>query len=131
MANILIVEDDPIGAEVATVICQAAGHTTTHVACAREAIAQLQAGAFELVLMDVQMPDLDGISLTQLLRQDPAFGHLPILGCTAKAGPDALTAMLEAGMDDVVTKPYRNAILRDAVASTLTRRQAAVPTACR
>ena len=54
-----------------------------------------------------------------MLRSDPAFAHLPILGCTAKAGADALATMREAGMDAVVTKPYRNATLRDAVAEAI------------
>jgi CheY-like chemotaxis protein len=119
MAIILIVEDDPVGAEVATVICQAAGHTTRLATNGREALQMLGEGHYDLVLMDVQMPELDGITLTQMLRTEPAFAHLPILGCTAKAGSEALTAMREAGMDAVVTKPYRNATLRDAVAEAI------------
>ncbi|MOA35509.1 Chemotaxis protein CheY [compost metagenome] len=119
MAHILIVEDDPIGAEVATVICHAAGHTTVHAVDGRDALSRLEAEPFDLALVDVQMPELDGISLTLILRGMPAHAQLPVLGCTAKAGADAIAAMREAGMDDVVTKPYRNATLREAIAGVL------------
>lgn len=121
MAHILIVEDDPVGAEVATVICEAAGHTTVHALNGRVALGLLAEARFDLVLMDVQMPELDGLALTRMLRADPAHAGLPILGCTAKAGTEAQQAMRDAGMDDVVTKPYRNATLRDAVAAMLAR----------
>ena len=122
MAHILIVEDDPVGAEVATVICRAAGHTTVHATDGRQALAMLESERFDLALVDVQMPELDGISLTRILRGMAAYDRLPVLGCTAKAGAEALAAMREAGMDDVVTKPYRNATLRDAIAGVLANR---------
>lgn len=129
MAHILIVEDDLVGAEVATVICEAAGHTTVHAVNGREALGMLAEARFDLVLMDVQMPELDGLALTRILRADPGYAGLPILGCTAKAGAEALAAMRDAGMDDVVTKPYRNATLRDAVAGMLSRAGATGPLA--
>jgi CheY-like chemotaxis protein len=119
MAHILIVEDDPVGAEVATVICRAAGHTTIHAVDGRRALEHLSEDRFDLALVDVQMPELDGISFTRILRANPAYDHLPVLGCTAKAGADALAAMRQAGMVDVVTKPYRTATRRDAIAGVL------------
>jgi CheY-like chemotaxis protein len=119
MAHILIVEDDPIGAEVATIICEAAGHTTVLALGGRQALERLAEAPFDLILLDVQMPELDGLTLTRLLRANPVHADLPILGCTATAGSEALAAMRAAGMTDVVTKPYRNATLRDAVANTL------------
>ena len=90
MAYILIVEDDPVGAEVATVICEAAGHTTAHAANGREALERLAAERFDLALVDVQMPEMDGVTLTRIVRADAAYQHMPVLGCTAKASADAL-----------------------------------------
>jgi CheY-like chemotaxis protein len=119
MAHILIVEDDPVGAEVATVICRAAGHTTVHAVDGRRALERLSEDRFDLALVDVQMPELDGISFTRILRGNAHYDHMPVLGCTAKAGAEAIAAMRQAGMVDVVTKPYRNATLRDAIAGVL------------
>jgi CheY-like chemotaxis protein len=126
MAHILIVEDDPVGAEVATVICEAAGHTTVHAANGLEAIARLASERFDLALVDVQMPEMDGVTFTRIVRADAAYAHMPVLGCTAKAGTEAVASFREAGMIDVVTKPYRNQTLREAIVRVL---QAASPMA--
>ena len=119
MAHILIVEDDPIGAEVAMIICEAAGHTTAHAPGGLEALALLARERFDLALVDVQMPGLDGLALTRRVRENPAWGHMPVMGCTAKAGAEDLALMRQAGMVDVVTKPYRNGTLRDRIAAVL------------
>ena len=132
MAHILLVEDDPIGAEVATIICEAAGHTVVHAPGGNEALAILAGERFDLALVDVQMPGLDGLALTRRVRANPALAHMPVVGCTAKAGAEDLALMRQAGMVDVVTKPYRNGTLRDRVAAALQagrELQAVVPAA--
>lgn len=119
MAHILIVEDEPTNAEVAAVICQAAGHTVAFAAHGEEALALLAKERFDLALVDVQMPVMDGLALTRRIRAHPEWRHLPILAVTAKASAVDQGHMWEAGMSHVVTKPYRNSILRQAVEELL------------
>lgn len=119
MAHILIVEDEPTNAEVAAVICQSAGHSVAFACHGEEAMNLLARERFDLALVDVQMPVMDGLALTRLIRATPEFAGLPILGVTAKAGASDQATMREAGMTSVVTKPYRNATLRQAVQEML------------
>lgn len=119
MAHILIVEDDPVNAEVASVICEGAGHTVVLARHGEEALVCLQREAFDLLLVDVQMPVMDGLELTRRVRASVEWRLLPLIGVTAKAGQADRLAMWEAGMSEIVTKPYRNQVLRDAIAAML------------
>lgn len=123
MAHILIVEDEPTNAEVAAVICQSAGHSVAFAAHGEEALTLLAQERFDLALVDVQMPVMDGLALTRVIRSTPDFADLPILGVTAKAGAHDQASMREAGMTGVVTKPYRNSTLRQAVQEVLDWRE--------
>lgn len=98
MARILIVDDEALNLEVAAVICGAAGHAVTTARDGLEALACLEGATFDLILLDVLMPRLDGIALTQKLRADSRFVDLPIVGMTAKAVPVDIQEMLAAGM---------------------------------
>lgn len=112
MARILIVEDDPINAEVAAVICRANRHLVTVVENGVLALLALDAQPFDLILTDVVMPRMDGITMSTLIRSSNApYANLPIIGMTALASEGDTRQMLEAGMDRVVVKPFRNRVL--------------------
>jgi CheY-like chemotaxis protein/HPt (histidine-containing phosphotransfer) domain-containing protein len=85
------------------------GHAVTVVDTGRQAIDQLAAERFDLVLMDVQMPDMDGLAATAEIRRREAEkgGHIPIIAMTAHALPEDREACLAAGMDAYVSKPIR------------------------
>lgn len=120
MARILIVEDDPINAEAAAVICKAARHTVTVVGNGVEALLLLDAVPFDLILTDVKMPRMDGVTMTSLIRATHhPYAGIPIVGLTGKAGRDDTARMLAAGMDAVVTKPFRNQTLLTAIDQAL------------
>lgn len=119
MAHILIVEDEPTNAEVAAVICQGAGHTVAFASHGVEALNLLERERFDIALVDVQMPVMDGLTLTRRIRARAEWASLPVLGVTAKAGASDQAAMWDAGMTAVVTKPYRNATLRQAIEDLL------------
>lgn len=119
MARILIVEDEPINAELAGVICRAAGHLVAFADHGQQALACLAHDSFDLVLLDVKMPVMDGIELTRLLRADKETSALPIIGVTARASAIDHTLLLEAGMNAVLTKPYTNKMLLNALEAIL------------
>lgn len=116
MAHILIVEDDPINAEAAAVICKAARHSVTVVGNGVEALLLLDALSFDLILTDVVMPRMDGVTMTALIRATHhPYAGIPIVGVTGRAGRDDGARLLAAGMDAVVAKPFRRQTLLDAI----------------
>ncbi len=78
-----------------------------------EALETLQtAGAFDLVILDIMMPDMDGYELTRRLRKDPCLMALPIITLTARAGREEQQASLDAGADAFLVKPVEPAELK-------------------
>ncbi|MEO5350807.1 MAG: response regulator [Magnetococcus sp. YQC-3] len=103
--KILLVEDNEINQEVAQGILQRAGLRIEIANNGLEAIEMLHKGAFDLVLMDVQMPVMDGFEATRRLRQEEKFRELPIIAMTANAMKGDKETCLAAGMSDYVAKP--------------------------
>ena len=71
----------------------------------KEAIKAVEGTEFDLVLMDVQMPEMGGLEVTGCIRKDPRFSNLPIVAMTAQAMAGDREKCIEAGMDDYITKP--------------------------
>lgn len=116
-ARILIVEDDEVNQLVAKGVLEPTGALVSIASNGREALELIQPGRFEVVLMDLQMPDMDGIETTRRLRENPALRDLPIIAMTASAMAGDRERLLEAGMNDYIAKPVRVA----AVYSTLNK----------
>lgn len=107
--NILLAEDGVVNRRVAVSLLEKRGHQVTAVENGQMAVDAVQAGDFDLVLMDVQMPVLDGFAATAAIRELQAESgrHLPIIAMTAHAMKGDRQRCLEAGMDDYVSKPFR------------------------
>jgi PAS domain S-box-containing protein len=119
-ARVLLVDDTRLNRLLGSAILEQAGHAVVAVADGAEAVAAVRAGGFDFVVMDVQMPVLDGLEATRRIRRLPgAVGRVPILGCTANVLPEQRQACLEAGMDGVVVKPLRRDALLDAIQERL------------
>ena len=105
--RLLLVEDNGISQEVAREILERAGARVTLAGNGREAIARVEEAdpPFDLVLMDVQMPEMDGFEATRQLRARPAGQGLPIIAMTASALPSDRQRCLDGGMDDHIAKP--------------------------
>jgi two-component system CheB/CheR fusion protein len=104
--RILLAEDEPSIQEVMRVILEGEGWDVVIVSDGQAAIETLEKETFDIVLMDLQMSGLDGISATQAIRSQEADGqHLSIIGLTAHALTETREKCLQAGMDDVMTKP--------------------------
>ena len=114
---ILLAEDNPVNQRVALHVLQKAGHAPLAVDNGREALAALEREAFDLVLMDVQMPQLDGFEATRAIRdQEIQTGrHLPIIAMTAHAMKGDRERCLDAGMDEYVSKPIQKGELFRAI----------------
>ncbi len=104
-ASVLLVEDNDVNREVALDLLRNAGLKVDTARDGEEALAKAGAQAFDLILMDVQMPRMDGLAATRAIRALPREGALPILAMTANAYEDDRRACLAAGMDDFVAKP--------------------------
>jgi PAS domain S-box-containing protein len=106
-ARILLVEDNEINRQIATELLQSFGAEIETAADGREAVeAVLSSGsAYDAVLMDIQMPEMDGYEAARLIRADGRFASLPIIAMTAYAMEADRRRVIEAGMNDHVTKP--------------------------
>ncbi|MEW6426530.1 MAG: response regulator [Thermodesulfobacteriota bacterium] len=106
-ARILLVEDDEVNRAFCTALLEKRGHQVVAVENGRAAVDQSRRHRFDLVLMDIQMPEMDGISATAAIRRmDAARGwRLPIIAITAHAMQEDRDRCLAAGMDDYIAKP--------------------------
>ncbi|PZP35855.1 MAG: hypothetical protein DI603_03560 [Roseateles depolymerans] len=103
--RVLLAEDNPVNQEVAVALLGSAGLTVDLAGDGQQAVDMVREGNYALVLMDVQMPVMDGLDATRAIRRLPAGADLPILAMTANAFADERQRCLDAGMDDHVAKP--------------------------
>lgn len=115
--HILVVEDDATVAAVVLGLLETLGHQGVHAAQALAALAELQASAFDLVLLDLDLPGLDGLELARLIRGQGRT--LPLLALTARADAQAEPLARAAGMDGFLRKPVTSGLLADAIHNVL------------
>src|SRR5262249_36421376 len=122
---VLVAEDNPINQPVAKKTLEKLGHRVTVVGNGREAVRKVQAGKFELVVMDVQMPEMDGLDATRAVRtwEKTTGGHIPIIAMTAHAMKGDRERCLAAGMDAYTSKPIRSRDLEQAIAEAVGHRK--------
>ncbi len=103
--RVLLVEDEPVNREVARMFLEDAGFEIDEAENGAEGVRMAQSNDYSIILMDMQMPVLDGLEATRQLRQIDKFKAIPILAMTANAFAEDKDRCLEAGMDDFLTKP--------------------------
>jgi signal transduction histidine kinase/CheY-like chemotaxis protein/HPt (histidine-containing phosphotransfer) domain-containing protein len=116
-AKILLAEDMHINQEIAKAVLESAGHRVDVVTDGAEAVMAVQSSTYDLVLMDVQMPGMDGVTATRHIRSlDPPVRDVPILAMTANVYAEQVASFTKAGMNDHVGKPFKAEELLAAVA---------------
>jgi len=117
--RILVVDDSAMGREVATGFLEAVGIQVETAQDGLDALACLQQGPYDAVLMDLHMPRMDGIAATRAIRQQPLWAHLPVIALTAQDEFAGTDAALAAGMDGYLTKPMDGGALYHTIADCL------------
>ena len=127
--QILLAEDSLVNQKLAVALLERHGHTVTVVNNGQAAVAALESRPFDLVLMDVQMPEMDGLEATAKIRarEKQTGAHVPIVAMTAHALKGDRERCLAAGMDDYVSKPIRTKELLKTLVRLLPERPAAPP----
>ena len=122
MARLLLVEDDPGVAELLALALSSLGHETVIAADGAAGLARATASGFDVMLLDIMMPGIDGFETCRRLRLG---SQLPVIMLTARSDPVDIVAGLEVGADDYVTKPVEPRVLDARIKALLRRTQAA------
>ena len=124
-ARLLLAEDVDVNREIATAILQAIGYNVDAVTDGAEAVAAVQSSHYDLILMDIQMPGMDGMAATKLIRELPnPYCHIPIIAMTANVLPSQIEQFLAAGMDGHLGKPFKREQAGTVIDRFLLQRQA-------
>jgi CheY-like chemotaxis protein len=122
---VLCVEDNPFGRIVHSAVLRELGHRVTFVGTGEAAVAAVARGAHDAVLMDVALPDIDGIEATRRIRALPApAGRIPIIGVSGRTDPRDATAARAAGMNAYLRKPASPAELNEALRTVASLKRA-------
>jgi len=104
---ILIVEDDPMSLELFRDLLEVSGYTTLEATDGRQGVELAKEKKPDLILMDIQLPVMDGLEATKILKVDPVTKNIPIIALTAYAMEDDEERVIQAGADGYLTKPIR------------------------
>jgi two-component system, sensor histidine kinase and response regulator len=123
---VLLAEDNPVNQLLATRLLEKRGHHVIVAHNGTDALAALDRQRFDLVLMDLQMPEMDGFEATAAIREREKGGgfHIPVIALTAHAMKGDREKCLAAGMDGYLTKPIRTHELDDILEECVSRRSA-------
>ena len=105
-ARLLVVDDDPLLRRLAVKVLTKYGHTVNEAENGREALRIIESQPPDLVVLDLEMPEMPGLEVLRVLRSRPATAHLPVLILTATGNEAATSASFEAGATDYLTKPF-------------------------
>ena len=127
--DVLLAEDSLVNQKLAVGLLQREGHTVTVANHGREVLAAMESGRFDLILMDVQMPEMDGLDATRSIRswEQGTDRHIPIIAMTAHAMKGDRQRCLDAGMDGYIAKPIRMKQLFQTIATVLGHSSAPLP----
>jgi two-component system cell cycle response regulator len=117
--QILIADDRPSSRELLRLVLERAGYDVTEAEDGERALTQAREGSPDLILLDLQMPGLDGYGVLAALRAEARFAQVPVLALTASAMRGDREKILEAGFTDYLAKPAAPELVRETVARVL------------
>ncbi|CAN5205999.1 response regulator [soil metagenome] len=121
MSRILIVDDNPTNLKLVSFVVKAHGYEVATATDAAAAVASIRTSRPAVILMDLQLPGIDGLELTRRLKADPATRQIPVVAVTAYAMKGDHEKALAAGCDDYVTKPIDTRSLPAVIARHVAR----------
>ncbi len=122
-AKLLAVDDDPMNRDMLSRRLEKLGYEVTDAATGREALQKLKDGNFDLVLLDILMPDLDGFQTLEFMKADPRLRHVPVIMLTALDDVASTVRCIEAGAEDYVPKPFNPTVLRARITASLEKKR--------
>jgi two-component system cell cycle response regulator DivK len=127
MARILVIEDNPANLKLVELLLTTAGHTLLCAVDAETGMTLARAEHPDLILMDIQLPGMDGLGATVLLKRDPVTADIPVIALTALAMEEDQEKARAAGCDAFIAKPLRYKELYPAIDALLSGGRAKVP----
>ncbi len=118
-ARILVVDDNPTNLKLVSELLEWSGYEICKAEDAEKALAAIQTSPPDLILMDIALPGMDGLTLTRWLKADQATKHIPVVALTAFAMKGDEQKAFDAGCDGYITKPIDTRVLSDQVARLL------------
>jgi len=122
-ARLLVVDDNPTNLDLLTRRLERLGHEVHAVDGGAAALSCLRAGGFDLVLLDVTMPGMDGYQVLEAIKADASLQHLPVIMVSALTEVDSVVRCLQLGAEDYLTKPFNPVLLRARIDSSLARKR--------
>jgi two-component system, cell cycle response regulator len=122
-ASVLVVDDDPVNRLLLAKSIQQEGHRVTTARNGREALTRLRAEPFDIVLLDVLMPELDGLETLEEIKRHPQLRHVGVIMVSGLEDIDSVVRCIETGAEDYLPKPFDPVLLRARINGSLTRKR--------
>ncbi len=119
MNNILVVEDNTMNMDLVTYLLNTNGMNVTQAFDGQEALKKVQGNAFDLILMDIQLPGMDGLEVLRVMREDLELKDIPVVALTAHAMKGDEKHFIEAGCIGYISKPINVAVFMDGIQTFL------------
>jgi len=120
-ASILIVDDEPFNHDLLEQELELLGHTSVRAVDGRRALERLAAEPFDLVLLDVMMPGMDGYGVLERIKAHPAWRHIPVIMISALTDMASVVRCITNGAEDYLPKPFEPVLLEARIGSCLER----------
>src|SRR6185503_12212966 len=120
---ILVVDDDHINRELLSILLKREGHTVTTVDNGRQAMGVLMARKFDLILLDIMMPEMDGYQVLERLQNDADLRHIPVIVISAMGETENVARAIQLGADDYLTKPFDATLLQARIDASLEKKR--------
>ena len=122
--QLLVVDDDAANRDVLSRRLQQQGHTVTTVSSGADALAVMSAAAFDAVLLDIMMPDIDGYEVLRQIKSDERLQHIPVIMISALSEVQSVVRCIDAGAEDYLAKPFDPVLLRARIGASLEKKRA-------